>query len=176
MWLFTPEIQGETAVKFGRQLAREYGLPKKLEVAARSYMLRDWFNQWESGPTQERIEPVEVDLRILTEFTPRENGLDIDVSASGQKGIPLQLEFGIRKQGKLILGGREYDLNAIDLIPMEDEDAVIKSGDDRLIIRGGVVQHKIYSSHNGQMASSGTTRLMLTPVTPFSGRIQMIYA
>ena len=48
-----------------------------------------------------------MDLKILTEFIRRENGLDIDVSTSGQAGIPLQLEFGIRKQGKLILGGRE---------------------------------------------------------------------
>ena len=75
-------------------------LPKKLEIAARSYILRDWFNQWQSGPTQERIEPIEVDLKVLTEFIPRENGIDIEVSATGQEGVPLQLEFGIRKQGQ----------------------------------------------------------------------------
>ncbi len=151
-------------------------LPKKLEIAARSYILRDWFSQWESGSTKERIEPVEVDLSILAEFIPRENGLDIDISTSGQKGIPIQLEFGIRRQGTLAVGGREYDLNTVDLVPMYDKDAIIRAGDDRLIIRGGVIQHRIYSSHDGGMTSPGVTRLILTPLTPFSGRIQMIYA
>ena len=150
-------------------------LPKKLEVAARSYILRDWFNQWQSGPTPGRVEPVEVDLSILTEFTPRENGLDIDVSATGQKGVPLQLEFGIRKRGTLVVNGSEYDLSITDLVSMDGGDAVIKAGDDRLVIRGGVVQHRIYSSDDRWTANLHTTRLMITPLTPFSGKVQITY-
>jgi len=150
-------------------------LPKKLEVAARSYMLRDWFNQWEAGPTRARTEPVEVDLRILTEFIPRENGLDIDISTSGQKGVPLLLEFGIRKQGTLSLGSRQYDLNTVDMVSMDGEDAVIRAGDDRIVIRGGVVQHRINSCYDGYANSPRTTGLMVMPITPFAGKIQMVY-
>jgi hypothetical protein len=149
-------------------------LPRKLEVAARSYILRDWFNQWQSGPSPERVEPVEVDLEILTEFTPRDNGLDIDVSATGQKGVPLQLEFGIRKQGTLVVNGSEYDLGTTDLVSMDRGDAVIKAGDDRLVIRGGIVQHRIYSSDDRWTVNLHTTRLMITPLTPFSGSIQIV--
>jgi hypothetical protein len=149
-------------------------LPRKLEVAARSYILRDWFSQWEDGPTPRRVEPVEVDLSILTEFIPTENGIDIDISTTGQKGVPLQLEFGIRKQGTLVLDGREFDLSAADLIFMDRGDAVIKAGDDQLTIRGGLVQHKIRSSDDRWTVNSSTTRLMIMPLTPFSGRIQIM--
>ena len=147
-------------------------LPKKLEVAARSYILRDWFSQWKAGPTRERIQPIEVDLNILTEFTPGENSLDIDISATGQKGVPLQLEFGIRKQGTLAIRGHEYDLSTTDLIFM-DGDAMLKIGDDQITISGGVVQHKIHTSDDNWTIAPYITRLMVTPLTPFKGRIQI---
>ena len=150
-------------------------LSKKLEVAARSYILRDWFNQWQASPMPERMEAIEVDLKILTEFTPRENGLDIDVSATGQERVPLQLEFGIRKQGTLGVNNVEYDLRTTDLVSMDSGDAVVKVGDDRLTIRGGVVQHRIYDTDDRWTVNLRTTRLMMTPLTPFSGRIQIIY-
>jgi hypothetical protein len=89
--------------------------------------------------------------------------------------VPLQLEFGIRKWGTLVVNGSEYDLGTTDLVSMDSGDAVIKVGDDRLIIRGGVVQHRIYSSDDRWTANLRTTRLMMTPLTPFSGKIQMIY-
>lgn len=147
--------------------------PRKLEIASRSYILRDWFNQWQSGPTQERIEPVDVDLQILIEFTPVENGLDIDISAMGQKGVPLQLEFGIRKQGTLVMNGSEHDLSAIDLAFMDGGDAVIKAGNDRLTISGGLVQHRIYNPDSNRAMTPYVTRLMITPLTPFLGKIQI---
>jgi hypothetical protein len=148
-------------------------LPEKLEVAARSYILRDWFNQWQTDPTQGRVEPIEVDLNILTEFTPGENSVDIDVSASGQRGVPIQLEFGVRKQGTLIMNGREHNLDTTELAFI-DGDAVIRVGDDRLVISGGVVQHRIYSPDADWTTTPCITRLMITPVTPFTGKIRVI--
>ncbi len=147
-------------------------LPRKLEIAARSYILRDWFNQWQVGPTQARMESVEVDLNILTEFTPGENSLDIDISATGQKGVPLQLEFGIRKRGTLITQGREYDLSTTDMVFVEG-DAVVKVGDDQIAVSGGVVQHKIHSPDGDWAIAPCITRLMITPLTPFTGKIQI---
>jgi len=150
-------------------------LPKKLEVAARSYILRDWFNKWEPDSAFGKAEPVEVDLRILAEFTPLEKGLDIDISATGQKGVPLQVEFGIRKQGVIIVNGSEYNTKTTDLVAMEGEDAIIKAGDDRLTIKGGVIQHRIYSDDAGWTVNLSTTRLVMMPLTPFIGKIQIVY-
>ncbi|MFC1715806.1 hypothetical protein ACFL6S_19210 [Candidatus Poribacteria bacterium] len=149
-------------------------LPRKLEVTTRSYILRDWFNQWQTGPTQERVEPIDVDLQILTEFTPSEDGFDIDVSAMGQKGVPLQLEFGIRKQGTLTMNGDEYDLSTTDQVFMDSGNAVIKAGDDRLKISGGVVQHRVCSPGDSSAMSSHVARLLITPLTPFIGKIQIM--
>lgn len=148
-------------------------LPKKLEVAARSYILRDWFNQRQSDSTQDQAEQVEVALNILTEFTLGESSLDIDVSAVGQKGVPLQLEFAVRKQGTLIMNNHEYDLKNTDLIFMDEGDAVIQVGEDRLTISGGVVQHKICNYNDDCTANSCITRLIMAPLTPFVGKIRI---
>jgi len=152
-------------------------LPQKLEVAARSYILRDWCNQWRVGNEEDAAEPAEVALRILAEFIPRNDGFDIDISTFGQKGVPLQLEFGIRKQGSLTANGREYELDNTDLVYVDEgEDAVIKAGGNRLEIRGGLIQHKITSYDDGWLSDRPTTRLMITPLTPFNGRIQVNYS
>ena len=150
-------------------------LPEKLEVAARSYILRDWFNQWQAEHSPERLGPIDVDLNILTEYTPVENGIDIDVSATGQKGVPIQLEFGVRKHGTLIANNKEYDLSTSELVYLNGGDAVIKVGDDRLTIRGGLVQHRILCPDDRWMPDFYTTRLMVTPLTPFQGKIQLIF-
>jgi hypothetical protein len=150
-------------------------LPKKLEVAARSYILRDWFNQWQAEHSAERLGPIDVDLNILTEYTPVENGIDIDVSATGQKGVPIQLEFGVRKRGTLIANNKEYDLSTSELVYLNGGDAIIKAGDDRLTIRGGLVQHRILCPDDKWMPDFYTTRLMVTPLTPFQGKIQLFF-
>lgn len=147
-------------------------LPKKLEITTRSYILRDWLNQWQGESPQDEAESARVDLSILAEFTPGEDYLDIDISATGQKGIPLQFEFAIRKQGILTIGEQEYDLATTNLAFI-DGDAVIKIGNDRLKITGGVVQHRIYSLDNDWTSTPYITRLMITPVTPFVGKIQI---
>lgn len=150
-------------------------LPKKLEVATKSYILRDWFNQWQPALNYERTEPANVDLRIIAEFTPKENGIDIDISATGQKGIPLQLEFGVRNHGKLFLNNCEYDMRDIENIFMLQGDAIIRSGDDQLMVRGGVVQHKIYNSGDQWTTNPNIIGLILTPITPYLGKIQIIW-
>jgi len=160
-------------IKFMYHGYRDF-MPKKLEVAARSYILRDWFNPWQIESAQEKVEQVEGNLRILTEFTYKGNCLSIDVFTSGQKRVPLQLEFGIRKQGIITADGNEYDLSATDLVSVYGGDAVVKVDEDYLVIRGGVAQHRIYSSDDRWTANPHTTRLMITPLTPFSGKVQII--
>lgn len=171
---------GEAVIDSFRIKYTYYGhrdfLPKKLEVAARSYILRDWFNQWQAVPSPERFGPIDVDLNILTEYTPVENGIDINVSATGQKGVPIQLEFGVRKRGTLIANNKEYDLSTSEMVYLNGGDAIVKAGDDRLIIRGGLVQHRILCPDDGYTPNCCcTTRLMVTPLTPFQGKIQLIF-
>ena len=84
------------------------------------------------------------------------------------------MELGIRKQGTLIVNGGEYDLSITDHVFMAGGNAVIKSGDDRLIISGGVVQHRIYSPDDGWTTFPHVTRLLITPLTPFLGKIQIM--
>lgn len=150
---------------------REF-LPKKMEIAAKSYILRDWFKPL-SESMVENSNSIEQDLTIFTEFTYKGKGFDIDIHTNGQNGIPIQLEFGIRKCGTLIANGREYDLKSTDLVSMEGSEAVIKNGNDSVSIKGGIVQHRIYNPDNNWTANLNSTSLMITPVTPYSGKIQI---
>ena len=107
---------------------------------------------------------------ILIDCPPSLGLLTINaLTAAHSVLVPIQCEY-------YALEGLGQLMNTVDLVPMDDKDAIMRAGDDRLIIRGGVIQHRVYGSHDGGMTSPGVTRLMVTPLTPFSGRIQMIYA
>lgn len=150
-------------------------IPKKLEFTTKSYILRDQFNQWQPVSMSERLEQVAVDLNILVEFTPTEKGIDIDILASGQKGIPIQLEFGIRKYGKIISNSYEYSLKGTDIFFKDQGDAIIDAYDDQILIRGGKAQHRIYDSRDQWTTNPDITRLLITPITPYSDKIQLIW-
>ena len=64
----------------------------------------------------------------------------------------------------------------IENVFINQEDAIIKSGDDQLIIRGGVTHHKIYNSDDQWTTNPDIIRFMFTPLTPYSGKIQIIWA
>ena len=88
--------------------------------------------------------------------------------------MPLQLEFGIRKQGTLVINGRERDLSSADIVFMDNDNTVVKVGDDCLMINGGIVQHRMYNPDDSCLTRPFVTRLMITPITPFMGRIQIV--
>jgi len=147
--------------------------PKKLETTASSYILRDWFIQSQSG--QSSIDPSQATLTILTEFAYKRDHFVMDVSATGEKGVPFLLEFGIRRNGKLLFNGKEYDTFDANLISTDDGEVTIRTGDDFITIRGGQVQHRIYRREDVWTKNMQTVRLMITPISPFSNKIQIFW-
>ncbi len=150
--------------------------PPKIEASPKSYLLKDsyTYNKLISNnlPLQTEVN----ELEIITEISHKSTGFDIDICATGRKGIPLLLEFGVRKQGTLISDGMEYDLRNIDLHYIDSKEIIIKNGDDCINIRGGIVQHKIYDHDNRWTKNLFTTSLLITPLTPYYDKIQIIYS
>lgn len=168
---------GQAMIDYFRIGYRYYGyhdfVPKKLETTANSYILRDWF--FHSKPEQGFIDPSQATLTILSEFSYRSDHFVIDVSATGEKGVPFFLEFGIRRNGKLSANGKEYDTFEANLISMDEGGAIIKAGDDSITIRGGATQHRIYRSEDVWTKNMRTVSLMITPISPFSDTIQIFW-
>ncbi len=150
--------------------------PSKIELGPKSYLLKNGYTNDQLISDQETSQTEINPLEISTEFSHRTNEFDIDISVTGQKGIPLLLEFGVRKQGILISRGREYDLSNTDLHYVDSGEIIIKHGDDCINIRGGVVQHKIYDYDNKWTKNLSTTSLLITPLTPYYDKIQILYS
>ena len=148
--------------------------PEELEADNGKYILWDEFTRWECGPTAKRREIMAVDLQIVVTIERIDNGVEMHILARGWERIPLQLEFGLRKQGKVTLGTSEYDLSATDIIFLGTEPAHITYGDDAITIKGGITEHKIYSFDDNWTMNHNTTRLLVTPMTPYEGRIRIL--
>ena len=148
-------------------------VPKKLETTANSYILRDWF--FHSQSEQGFIDPSQADLTILSEFAYKNDHFVIDVSATGEKGVPFLLEFGIRRNGNFFVNGIEYDKFDANLISIDEGETTIKTGDDFITIRGGKIQHRIYLREDVWTKNMQTVSFMITPITPFSNTIQIFW-
>ena len=149
-------------------------VPKKLETTSNSYILRDWFVQ--SQPKQGFADPSQANLTILTEFSYKRDHFVIDVSAKGEKGVTFLLEFGIRRNGKYFINGREYDLFDANIVSMDEGETTIKVNDDAITISGGKAQHKIYRREDVWAKNMRTVSFMITLITPFSNKIDIFWA
>ncbi len=149
--------------------------PSKIEASPKSYLLKDSYTYGQLTSNHLPLQTEVNELEIITEFSHRSSGFDIDICATGRKGIPLLLEFGIRKQGNLISNGVEYDLRNIDFHFLGSKEVTIKCGDNYINIRGGIVQHKIYDYDNKWTKNLSTTSLLITPLTPYYDKIQITY-
>ena len=114
-----------------------------------------------------------LNLRIFTEIEPISDGLELRVVTEGEARIPLQLEFGLRKQGSLYIGEMEHDLSQTDVIFLGKEPARIVNGEDEIEINGGVNLHGIYSFDDDWTMNHETARLLITPITPYEGVIRI---
>ena len=168
---------GQMVIDYFRIRYRYHGyhdfVPKKLETTANSYILRDWF--FHSQPIQGFIDPSQADLTILSEFAYKNDHFVIDVSATGEKGVPFLLEFGIRRNGNFFVNGIEYDKFDANLISIDEGETTIKTGDDSITIRGGKIQHRIYRREDVWTKNMQTVSFMITPITPFSNTIQIFW-
>jgi hypothetical protein len=147
---------------------RHYFEPKKLEVNAGVYILR-------LKSDSDSIDPSKANLIIKTEFRHKPNCFEINISADGIKGVPFFLEFGIKRHGKLFINDRELDMADVGMVSMDSGEAVVKSGDDSITIRGGMIQHRIYRSEDVWTKNLKTASIMITPITPFSSKILIIW-
>ena len=151
---------------------RDY-IPIGLEVDAGMYISHNEIIQYVYKPTPNRREVIPLNLQIFVEIEPIADGFQLRVTTKGEKRIPLQLEFGLRKEGNLYIGDVEYDLSETDIIFLDKEPARIVIGTDEIEIDGGVTEHKIYSFDDDWTVNLETARLLITPTTPYDGVIRV---
>ena len=151
---------------------RDYN-PAGLRTEGKRYFTQNQVIQYVYKPTSTRREVIPLNLRIFTEIEPTSDSLELRVVTEGEARIPLQLEFGLRKQGSLYIGEMEHDLSQTDVIFLGKEPARIVNGEDEMEINGGVNLHGIYSFDNDWTMNNETARLLITPITPYEGVIRI---
>ena len=147
--------------------------PTGLKVDGGRYITRNQVVQYVYKPTSTRREVIPLNLRIFTEIEPISGGLELRITTEGETRIPLQLEFGLRKEGVLYIGDTAHDLRRTDVVFLGKEPARIVNGHDEIEISGGVTGHKIYSSDDNWTMNGETARLLVTPMTPYEGVIRI---
>ncbi|HGE70404.1 TPA: hypothetical protein ENX78_06185 [Candidatus Poribacteria bacterium] len=174
--LFSLE-NGQAVISHFRIKYKYYGyhifMPKKLEIAGGSYILRDWF--YHNKDSENIVGISQANLIIQVEFVYKHDHFEVLVSATGEKGIAFLLEFGIKKIGTLSIDNKEHILGNADLIPMDGKEATIKVGSDIIKICGGIVQHKIYCDKSLWVRDIRNVNIVMTPITPFSNRFNIFW-
>ncbi|MFB3041172.1 MAG: hypothetical protein ACE1ZS_05100, partial [Candidatus Poribacteria bacterium] len=147
--------------------------PATLVVDRNVYVIQNKMTQWVCHPTPKKREVIPLELKIIIEIERIDDGFELKFATYGYEQIPLQLEFGLRKQGTLYIGNMEYDLSQTDLIFLDKEPARIVSGEDEIQIDGGRTEHQIYSFDDDWTVNLETARLLITPTTPYDGVIRI---
>jgi len=147
--------------------------PTRLEADGNVYTLRNEISQWVGGPAPKRREVIQLNLQVILRIMQVTNGFEFHFATRGEERIPMQIEFGLRKQGTLRVGDMAYDLSQTDLVMFGKESATISNGDDEIQIDGGETKHKIYSLDDNWTMNTETARLLLTPRTPYTGVIRI---
>ena len=151
---------------------RDY-LPTGLAIDEKKYLTQNQVIQYVYKPTSTRREVIPLNLRIFTQIEPTSDGLELRIATEGEARIPLQLEFGLRKEGSLYIGEMEHDLAQTGVIFLDKEPARIVHGTDEIEIDGGVIAHRIYSADGNWTMNHETARLLITPITPYEGVIRI---
>jgi len=151
--------------------------PKRVVREGEAYKLRDLFTgrTFRPGPKEVRLR-TRFEIEASVRFKGR--GFSIDLSTKGPQNIVMQIEFGLRPNGTLALGGRKYDLSRVKgTIYFDKDEATLETGGDRILIAGGLVQHKIWNGWRGfnpwERYGKRTVGLMMTPVSPLHRRIEL---
>jgi hypothetical protein len=151
---------------------RDY-TPAGLTIDGRKYLTQNQVIQYVYKPTSTRREVIPLNLQIFTQIEPTSDGLELRIVTQEETRIPLQLEFGLRKEGSLYIGEMEHNLAQTDVIFLDKEPARIVHGSNEIEINGGVTAHKIYSADGDWTMNHETARLLITPVTPYEGVIRI---
>ncbi len=147
--------------------------PAGLAVDQGVYLTQNEIIQYVYKPTPSRREVIPLNLQIFVEIERISDGFELRITTEGEARIPLQLEFGLRKQGNLYIGDMEYDLRQTEIVFLDKEPARIVNGEDEIEINGGITAHQIYSFDDDWTMNLETARLLITPTTPYEGVIRM---
>ena len=101
---------------------RDYS-PAGLAIDGKKYLTQNQVIQYVYKPTSTRREVIPLNLRIFTQIEPTSDGLELRIATEGESRIPLQLEFGLRKEGSLYIGETEHDLAQTGVIFLDKEPA-----------------------------------------------------
>ncbi|MBI1930361.1 hypothetical protein HYR99_39685, partial [Candidatus Poribacteria bacterium] len=159
-------------IKYAYHGFRDYE-PTGLRVDEDVYVTWNEMIQWVVGPTPKRREVMKLNLQIIVEIERILDEFELRIATSGWERIPLQLEFGLRKQGTLWIGDMKYDLRQTNVVFLDKAPARIVNGADEIEIDGGVTEHKIYSFDDEWTMNCETARLLITPLTPYDGVIRI---
>lgn len=150
--------------------------PNRVVRRGRTYELTDLFTgrTFNPGPREVRLRTkfeIGVNVKTVTD------GFSMEVSTRGPENIVMQLDLGLRPEGTLSLGGRRYDLSRVKgPIFFDRDEALLSNGGDRILIQGGVVQHRIWDGWRGfnpwERYGKRTVSLLMTPVSPFDGVVK----
>ncbi|MAG85769.1 hypothetical protein CMK10_16590 [Candidatus Poribacteria bacterium] len=140
-----------------------------LAIDRKTYLTESETVQCVFRPKSKKREIVALDFKIFMEIDRIKDGFELNFTTEGWDGIPLIIEFGLRKVGTLFVGDCNWDLSETDVVFLSEELAVIENNKDRIKIEGGKVEHKIFQAEN----NSNFARLFLAPITPYEGVIRI---
>lgn len=150
--------------------------PNRIVRCGGLYRLTDLFTgrTFRPGPKEVRLR---TKFEIAVNVKPLTDGFSMEVSTKGPENVVMQLDLGLRTKGTLLLGGRRYDLSRVKgPILFDRDEALLSNAGDRILIQGGVVQHKIWDSWRGfnpwERYGKRTVSLLMTPVSPFRGVVR----
>ena len=141
-----------------------------LAIDRNTYLMESETIQCVFRPKSKKREVVALNLRIFIEIDRIQDGFELNFTTEGWDGIPLIIEFGLRKVGTLFVGDHKWDLSKTDAVFLSEESAVIENNTDQIKIEGGgKTVHKIFQTKSNNRVA----RLFLTPMTPYEGLIRI---
>ena len=144
-----------------------------------SYILEDVFYGVVVHPGPREVH-LRTDFKIIMAIREIHDGFVMNIETEGDENVVMQVDLCLRPQGIIRLGAKEYDLAKVKNIFFETKRAVIENpskGKEKIEIEGGLVQHRVSDSWRGFNPWDGygklTTHLLITPITPYRGRIRI---
>ncbi len=143
-----------------------------LQVEDDEFVIRHDFTDHVDGPIPKRYIQLNPDLHIRIGIREIEDGIGMDLSALGLPRVSVQLEFAVRPEGSLMIGGsRKIALIDGEHHYLTHGPVRIVNGPDILEIGGDLVmQHRIITPENFTK-QPGITSLLVALRTPYKGTI-----
>ena len=142
-----------------------------LRVEGDTAWFRHDFTSWVDGPVLWRMRELNPDFHVSVSTREIDGGIELKMKAWGTPKVIVQLEFAVRPEGEIILGGAKQPLVHGGKHFPAGGPVHIRNGDDVLEIAGDLaVEHRVVAGgsfiHRKQWAS-----LYVLARTPYDGTI-----